>query len=110
MTGRAYGQAIGRLGRSPLTVEVIIVDHASQPRLELALGAPLFKLEQRQLGIEFPPLRERFDRYPEASFNAALVPRALRPRRAEISADQCEPPTAIHWPDGPVVTTRHARG
>jgi F420-dependent oxidoreductase-like protein len=47
---------------SVLTAEAITVDHASHGRLELALGAAWFEAEHRQLGIEFPSTRRRFDR------------------------------------------------
>jgi F420-dependent oxidoreductase-like protein len=47
---------------SVLTVEAITVDHASHGRLELALGAAWYEAEHHQLGIEFPPIGERFDR------------------------------------------------
>jgi F420-dependent oxidoreductase-like protein len=47
---------------SVLAVEAITVDHASHGRLELALGAAWYEAEHRQLGIEFPPIGERFDR------------------------------------------------
>jgi F420-dependent oxidoreductase-like protein len=47
---------------SVLAVEAITVDHASHGRLELALGAAWYEPEHRQLGIEFPPIGERFDR------------------------------------------------
>ena len=47
---------------SVLAVEAITVDHASHGRLELALGAAWFEPEHRELGIEFPPIAERFDR------------------------------------------------
>jgi F420-dependent oxidoreductase-like protein len=47
---------------SVLTVEAITVDHASHGRLELALGAAWYEREHGQLGIEFPPIGERFDR------------------------------------------------
>ena len=47
---------------SVLAAEAITVDHASHGRLELALGAAWFEAEHRQLGIEFPPVRDRFDR------------------------------------------------
>ncbi|MGA8427877.1 MAG: LLM class flavin-dependent oxidoreductase, partial [Candidatus Dormiibacterota bacterium] len=45
-----------------LAAEAITIDHASHGRLELALGAAWFEAEHRQLGIEFPPIGERFDR------------------------------------------------
>jgi F420-dependent oxidoreductase-like protein len=47
---------------SVLTVQAITVDHASHGRLELALGAAWYEREHAQLGIEFPPIGERFDR------------------------------------------------
>jgi F420-dependent oxidoreductase-like protein len=47
---------------SVLAAEAVTVDHASHGRLELALGAAWFEAEHRQLGIEFPPVGERFDR------------------------------------------------
>src|SRR5271166_1370660 len=47
---------------SVLAAEAVTVDHASHGRLELALGAAWFESEHRQLGIEFPPVGERFDR------------------------------------------------
>jgi F420-dependent oxidoreductase-like protein len=47
---------------SVLAVEAITVDHASHGRLELALGAAWYAREHSQLGIEFPPIGERFDR------------------------------------------------
>ena len=47
---------------SVLAAQAITVDHASHGRLELALGAAWFEAEHRQLGIEFPPVGERFDR------------------------------------------------
>ncbi len=47
---------------SVLAAQAITVDHASHGRLELALGAAWYEAEHRQLGIEFPPTSERFDR------------------------------------------------
>jgi F420-dependent oxidoreductase-like protein len=47
---------------SVLAAEAVTVDHASHGRLELALGAAWYEREHHQLGIEFPPLGERFDR------------------------------------------------
>ncbi len=47
---------------SVLAVQAVTIDHASHGRLELALGAAWYEHEHRQLGIEFPTLRERFDR------------------------------------------------
>lgn len=46
---------------SVLAAQALTVDHASQGRLELSLGAAWFEEEHRQLGIPFPPLGQRFD-------------------------------------------------
>lgn len=51
---------------SILAAEAVTVDHASHGRLELALGAAWFEEEHRELGVEFPPLRERIDRLEDA--------------------------------------------
>ena len=47
---------------SVLAAQAVTVDHASHGRLELALGAAWHETEHHQLGIDFPPLAERFDR------------------------------------------------
>ena len=47
---------------SVLAAEAVTVDHASHGRLELAVGAAWYEAEHRQLGIDFPPVAERFDR------------------------------------------------
>ena len=47
---------------SVLAAEAITIDHASNGRLELALGAAWFEDEHRELGIPFPPMGERIDR------------------------------------------------
>src|SRR3954454_12887727 len=41
--------------------QAVTIDHASHGRLELAIGAAWFEREHRQLGLEFPSTRERFD-------------------------------------------------
>ena len=46
--------------------EAITIDHASGGRLELSYGAAWFKKEHRQLGIDFPDLKERVDAFEEA--------------------------------------------
>jgi len=51
---------------SVLAAQAITVDHASHGRLELAIGAAWFEAEHRQLGIDFPPAGERFDRFEDA--------------------------------------------
>src|SRR3974390_209308 len=47
---------------SVLAAQAVTVDHASNGRLNLALGAAWYEPEHRQLGIEFPPVSARFDR------------------------------------------------
>jgi alkanesulfonate monooxygenase SsuD/methylene tetrahydromethanopterin reductase-like flavin-dependent oxidoreductase (luciferase family) len=51
---------------SVLAAQALTVDHVSNGRLELALGAAWFDGEHRQLGIEFPPTAARFDRLSDA--------------------------------------------
>lgn len=51
---------------SVLAAQAMTVDHASAGRLELALGAAWFAAEHQQLGIEFPPTPDRFDRLEDA--------------------------------------------
>ena len=51
---------------SVLAAQAVTVDHASHGRLELAIGAAWFEAEHHQLGIEFPPVGERFDRLEDA--------------------------------------------
>lgn len=46
---------------SVLAAQALTVDHASQGRLELALGAAWYEREHRELGIPFPATGERFD-------------------------------------------------
>jgi F420-dependent oxidoreductase-like protein len=47
---------------SILAAEVVTIDHASNGRLELGIGAAWYEREHRQLGVDFPPVGERFDR------------------------------------------------
>ncbi|MEA2505723.1 MAG: hypothetical protein QOH48_341 [Actinomycetota bacterium] len=47
---------------SILAAEAVTVDHVSQGRLELGIGAAWFEEEHSQLGIEFPSTPERVDR------------------------------------------------
>ncbi|MGI9021806.1 MAG: TIGR03560 family F420-dependent LLM class oxidoreductase [Acidimicrobiales bacterium] len=51
---------------SVLAAEAITVDHISNGRLELSLGAAWFEEEHRELGVPFPPTPERADRLEEA--------------------------------------------
>jgi alkanesulfonate monooxygenase SsuD/methylene tetrahydromethanopterin reductase-like flavin-dependent oxidoreductase (luciferase family) len=47
---------------SILAAEAVTVDHASNGRLELGIGAAWYEREHRQLGLHFPSVGERFDR------------------------------------------------
>ncbi|HVL89555.1 MAG TPA: LLM class flavin-dependent oxidoreductase, partial [Actinomycetota bacterium] len=51
---------------SLLATEAVTVDHISNGRLELAVGAAWHEPEHRRLGLEFPPAGERVDRLEEA--------------------------------------------
>jgi alkanesulfonate monooxygenase SsuD/methylene tetrahydromethanopterin reductase-like flavin-dependent oxidoreductase (luciferase family) len=51
---------------SVYAAEAITIDHASGGRLEIAYGAAWFDKEHRELGIPFPPLKERIDAFEEA--------------------------------------------
>ena len=48
-----------------LAIQVANVDAMSGGRIELGLGTGWFEQEHRAYGIEFPPLKERFDRLDE---------------------------------------------
>jgi F420-dependent oxidoreductase-like protein len=50
---------------SVLATEAITVDHISNGRLELGLGAAWHQPEHEELGIPFPPLKERAERLEE---------------------------------------------
>jgi F420-dependent oxidoreductase-like protein len=51
---------------SVLAAEAVTVDHVSNGRVELAVGAAWFEQEHRELGIPFPPVPERVTRLEEA--------------------------------------------
>ena len=51
---------------SILAAEAVTVDHVSGGRLDLGIGAAWFEGEHRELGIPFPPVRERAERLEEA--------------------------------------------
>ena len=52
---------------SVFAAEALTIDHASGGRLELSYGAAWFEQEHRELGIPFPPLRERVDAFEDAA-------------------------------------------
>ena len=51
---------------SILATEVVTADHISHGRIELAIGAAWNDEEHVELGIDFPPIRERVERLEEA--------------------------------------------
>jgi alkanesulfonate monooxygenase SsuD/methylene tetrahydromethanopterin reductase-like flavin-dependent oxidoreductase (luciferase family) len=51
---------------SMLAMQAVTVDHVSQGRLELAVGAAWHESEHHELGFDFPPPGERVDRLAEA--------------------------------------------
>ncbi|HEX8099044.1 MAG TPA: LLM class flavin-dependent oxidoreductase [Actinomycetota bacterium] len=52
---------------SILASEAVTVDHVSNGRLELGIGAGWFEQEHRELGVAFPSRRERLGRLDEAA-------------------------------------------
>jgi len=50
---------------SLLAAEVVTVDHVSQGRLNVGLGAAWHEGEHRRLGFDFPPIPERIERLDE---------------------------------------------
>ena len=51
---------------SVLATEAVTVDHISNGRLEFAIGAAWFDGEHDELGIEFPPTKERIEKLEDA--------------------------------------------
>ena len=51
---------------SILATEAVTVDHMSNGRLELGIGAAWFEEEHRELGIPFPPVADRVEMLEEA--------------------------------------------
>jgi F420-dependent oxidoreductase-like protein len=49
----------------PLAISVAQVDHMSDGRVELGLGAGWYEAEHQAYGIDFPPLGQRFERLTE---------------------------------------------
>lgn len=50
---------------SILATQAVTIDHVSEGRLELALGAAWHEEEHRELGLAFPDVRERMERLEE---------------------------------------------
>ncbi|HEX8769561.1 MAG TPA: TIGR03560 family F420-dependent LLM class oxidoreductase [Acidimicrobiales bacterium] len=48
-----------------LAAEAVTVDHVSNGRLEIGIGAAWFQGEHRELGLDFPPAKERAGRLEE---------------------------------------------
>jgi F420-dependent oxidoreductase-like protein len=90
---------------SVLAAQAMTVDHASAGRLELALGAAWFAAEHQQLGIEFPPTRERFDRLEDSLeiitrlFSGDVV--SYRGRRFGLDGAQLRP-VPVQKPHPPI--------
>ncbi len=51
---------------SLLATEAVTVDHISNGRIELAVGAAWFEQEHRELGIQFPPTNDRIEMLEDA--------------------------------------------
>ena len=51
---------------SILATEAVTVDQVSRGRLELGIGAAWHEAEHRELGVAFPPRKERYERLEEA--------------------------------------------
>ncbi|MGH2729663.1 MAG: TIGR03560 family F420-dependent LLM class oxidoreductase [Actinomycetota bacterium] len=51
---------------SVLAAQAVTVDNISTGRLEIGIGAAWFEQEHRELGIDFPPTRQRAERLEEA--------------------------------------------
>jgi len=51
---------------SILVTEAVTVDHVSNGRLEFAIGAAWYDGEHRELGVDFPPTRERIEKLADA--------------------------------------------
>ena len=82
------------------------LDHISEGRLELGIGAGWNEEECAAYGIDLPPLKERFDRFDEAT---EILVRLLTQtetdfdgRYYQLSAARCEP-KPIQQPHPPIV-------
>ncbi|TME85132.1 MAG: LLM class flavin-dependent oxidoreductase [Chloroflexi bacterium] len=72
---------------SILATEAITVDHISNGRLELGLGAAWHQPEHEELGIPFPPLKERAERLEEGAQVIRLV--MTKDRASPADLDRC---------------------
>ena len=88
-----------------LAAEAVTVDHVSNGRLELGVGAAWFAAEHEQLGFDFPRAGERIDRLDEAlqvvkalftTDGASFDGRYYRLRDASYN------PKPVQWPHPPV--------
>lgn len=70
-----------------LAKQAITLDHVSNGRLELGIGAGWFVGEHEMFGLEFPPTRELVERYAEA---VDLLDRYLRNDRTTFNGEYYE--------------------
>jgi F420-dependent oxidoreductase-like protein len=90
---------------SVLAAEAVTVDHASHGRLELAVGAAWFDAEHRQLGIDFPSTRRRFDRLEDTLeiFTRLFTGEVVSYQGREISLDGARlQPVPVQRPHPPI--------
>ena len=80
---------------SILAAEAATVDNVSKGRLEFAIGAAWHDEEHRELGVDFPPTRERIDRLEEAVqvIRSCSGRRTERPSTPAATTRSTEPPT-----------------
>ena len=83
---------------SILATEAITVDHISNGRLELGLGAAWHQPEHEELGIPFPPLKERAERLEEG---VQVIRLLMTKDRANFKGRQYQLANASYHP-GPV--------
>lgn len=94
---------------SVFAAQALTIDHASEGRLELSLGAAWFDKEHHELGIPFPPTPERFDLLEDALeivtrlFTGEVVSydgRAVSLRNAHLSPQPVQQPHPPIWIGG----------
>ena len=101
-------QVTGMIYRHPAVLAnmAATVDHISNGRLDLGLGAGWNQQECDAYGIALPPLRERFDRFDEGV--EAIVALLTQPtttyagRYVQLTDASCEP-KAVQQPHPPIV-------